>query len=284
MIAVCGPTASGKSELSHRIAEALQGARGEDERVIMVDSMQVYREIPTISNQEKSRKTSLTGIVSVSEEWTVARHREAARKEIEASGGPCVLDAGTGMYLNAVLLDFPLAPKVPEQIREQAQEITKDEENPRRASRENELTLWGEPNRGSVWSGELVYETSIVYLKPNRRTLDRRIEERSRRIATRGLEEARELSRMMQTGTPPNPSVRDAIGARELMEHTSGGISLEEARSRISARTRRLARRQTRWFDKLASTLEGRAGVSVLTDPDASETNILIKHYMHGMI
>ncbi len=277
MIAICGPTASGKSELSHRIAGALRKAHGGDGRVILVDSMQVYREIPTISNQETSRKDSLAGVISVAEDWTVARHREAAREEIETSGGPCVLDAGTGMYLNAVLLDFPLAPKVPEKIRDEAQDTTKDEENPRRASREKELSLSGKPSRGSVWNGELAYETSIIYLRPDPRTLDRRIEERSKRIARNGLDEARELSQMMQRGDTPNPSVRGAIGVRELMEHLAGGISLEEAQSRINVRTRRLARRQMRWFDKLAATLEGRAEVSVVEDPEGLETNTLIK-------
>ena len=58
----------------------------------------------------------------------------------------------------------------------------------------------------------------------------------------------------------------------------NGRLSQEEAASRIAARTRRLARRQMRWFDKLARTLEGRADV-ILAD-NASDGRIW--HTMHG--
>ena len=96
--------------------------------------MQVYKELPVITNQARKRPAELVGIVSVTEEWTVARHRACA-EEIVAPESTFVLDAGTGMYLNAILLDIPLAPKVSPALRQQAQEAAQGEPNPRRTAR-----------------------------------------------------------------------------------------------------------------------------------------------------
>ena len=58
----------------------------------------------------------------------------------------------------------------------------------------------------------------------------------------------------------------DSVGVRELSQYLAGEIPLDTAEGLIATRTRRLARRQMRWFDKLARTLEGRATVTVLED------------------
>src|SRR5918997_3697608 len=116
-LVVCGPTASGKSELSDTLADGLTRTHGGHVHTLVVDSMQVYREIPAITNQARHRPAELVGIVSVTEEWTVARHKAGAQAIIEGLHIPFALDAGTGMYLNAILLDFPLAPRVNANIR-----------------------------------------------------------------------------------------------------------------------------------------------------------------------
>jgi tRNA dimethylallyltransferase len=82
---------------------------------------------------------------------------------------------------------------------------------------------------------------------------------------------------MQRAGARINASVADSIGVRELTEHLSGKISAEDAESLINTRTRQLARRQLRWFDKLARTLEGRIPITVLQNPDQLNT-------MHGRI
>jgi tRNA dimethylallyltransferase len=74
-------------------------------------------------------------------------------------------------------------------------------------------------------------------------------------------------------------SVLDAVGVRELLRNLSGEISLEQAEQTIAARTRRLARRQIRWFDKLAKTLDGRAKITVVRDRRQATL-----HYMHDII
>ena len=235
--------------------------------------------MPVITNQARRRQAELVGIVSVTEDWTVARHKAFA-EEIIAKETIFVLDAGTGMYLNAILLDFPLAPKVSAELRRQAQEAAEGQPNPRRAARARELELAGAVGRGSIWEGDLRYDTAIVYLRPQRHAIDVAIDERSRSIATRGLEEASRLREMVAAGKKISPQVMDSVGVRELYGHLSGTLSLQQAQDLISTRTRRLARRQMRWFDKLARTLQGRATITVVQSTD--HTGIL--HNMHDIL
>jgi tRNA dimethylallyltransferase len=276
-LVVCGPTASGKSEVSDALADALTREHGAFVPTLVVDSMQVYREIPTITNQARRRPAELLGIVSVTEEWTVARHRALAEEIIAQNTTPFVMDAGTGMYLNAILLDIPLAPKVEPDTRKLAQSLSAGSTNPRRAARAKELELAGAAPRRSIWDGEPRYDTSVIYLRPDRETLDAAISRRTEKILRGGLEEAATLAEMQSAGARINASVADSIGVRELTEHVSGRIIAEQARSLINTRTRQLARRQIRWFDKLARTLEGRVPITVLEHPTHMNT-------MHGRI
>jgi tRNA dimethylallyltransferase len=241
--------------------------------------MQVYRELPVTTNQSRRRPAELVGIISVTEEWTVARHKTLA-EQIIARETRFVLDAGTGMYLNAILLDIPLAPKVSSELRRQAQEAAEGDSNPRRASRARELELAGVADRGSIWGGDLRYDSAIVYLRPERHVLDAAIAERSRLITTNGLVEAEKLREIAAAGTRISPQVMNSVGVRELCAHLSGTLSLQQAQEIISTRTRRLARRQMRWFDKLARTLDGRASITVAQSTNHTE----ILHNMHDIL
>ena len=235
---------------------------------IVVDSMQVYRELPIITNQERDRPAELIGITSVIEEWTISRHESAASEVLNRTEGTFVLDAGTGMYLNAILLDMDIAPKVSPEIRRKAEAASHNAANPRRFARERELHLAGAPPRGSIWSGEPVYDTTVIYLRPDRALIDSSISDRSKKIVRAGYKEAQDLMMLHKTGHPPNHSVRSSIGVKELVEVYNGVSSMEDAETRISARTRKLARRQMQWFDKLARKLEGRAKIKVFQDSD----------------
>ncbi len=274
---VCGPTAAGKSDLADALAEATSEELGYLVPTVVVDSMQVYRGLEKISNQARRRPAELVGVVPVTERWTMARHRDATEAVIGGSGGDFVLDAGTGMYLNAILLGTPLAPPVPPGIRDRAKREAAGAENPRRAARGRELSLVGAEERGSIWDGEPNYTIRLLYLRPERAALDTRIAARSKEIADEGLEEASVLKRMVEDGEDVNPSVIESVGVRELLEVLSGLLSAAQAEERLAARTRRIARKQMRWFDKLTRTLEGRASISVSESP----AEALSLHTMH---
>lgn len=260
------------------MADHLAERRGRRVPTVVVDSMQVYSELPIITNQARRRPAGLVGVVSVGEEWSVAEHSSRVG-EIVSGEDVFVLDAGTGMYLNAILLDFPLAPRVPPELRRRAGEVSANASNPRRAVRERELELAGAEARGSVWEGNLRYETSILYLRPPRDVIDAAIFGRSRRIARNGLGEAETLRAMLARGQEVKPSVMDSVGVRELLQHLAGEITLDKAEDLIAIRTRRLARRQMRWFDKLTRTLQDRASVTILEDPLHADL-----HFMHDII
>lgn len=238
--------------------------------------MQVYKELRIITNQERRREAELTSIASVSAEWTMAHHRQAADKLTQGLKTPFILDAGTGMYLNAIILDIRIAPRVPEELRHRATAMSTKATNPRHTAREIELRLAGTPRRGSIWSGDLRYGLEFLYLRPAREKLDAAIAERSAKISRRGVEEAAALVEKYPQGIP-NHSVRESIGVRELTEYVKGRLTFEEAERDIRVRTRRLARRQMRWSDKLAANLKDRAEISVSnTASDAEHT--LYKH------
>ena len=285
-LVVCGPTASGKSEISDALAERQTELGGAHTPTIVVDSMQVYRELPVLTNQARRRPAELVGVASVTEQWTVARHRELAERVVDnLPGRHFVLDAGTGMYLNAILLDIPLAPQVSPALRRRAErEVCRGEahghSNPRRVARAKELELAGAEGRRSIWHGDLRYETTILYLRPDRSELDAAIAKRSKKIAHEGLQDAEHLRSMLVAGAPVNPSVTDSVGVKELILYLTGDLSLRDAEDRINTRTRQLARRQMRWFDKLARTLEGRARNYVLTEPPGQG----VIHSMHDII
>ena len=268
------------------MSEVLSGDLGTRTTTILVDSMQVYREIPNITNQTRKRTAELAGVVSVSEEWTVARHKKSAERIIGSLPPdlPFVLDAGTGMYLNALVLDTPLAPKVPREVREEAEKLAAGAENPRREARRLELELSGAAKRGSIWDGDLRYDLALAYLRPPRQDLDRNISARSSKIVLDGAEEAK---RLKESSIVPNPSVREAIGVKEMLLLISGNLQAGEAEDSIATRTRRLARRQIRWFDKLARTLQTphpaaktTARVLFLEHPDQEE----IMHVMRDIL
>lgn len=258
MLVICGPTASGKSIVADGVADLLSYHYKSHVPVLAVDSMQVYREIPIITNQERRRPAELVGFTSVAEEWTMARHRLASYEIVKGADTPVVFDAGTGMYLNAILLDIPIAPRVPEEVRRMAGALSAGANNPRRVARAKELELSGADRRRSIWDGDLRYHVRLLYLRPTRDQLDSAIEKRSSKITRQGVDEAAYLAELFPEGVP-NPSVRDSIGVKELIKYTTGQIPLEEALEHIETRTRRLARRQMRWFDKLVRTLQGRA-------------------------
>ena len=264
-IVVCGPTASGKTGLADEVSNYISDLSGTWTNTLVVDSMQVYREIPNITNQERGRPAELVGIVSVDSEWNMARHRDAADEVIKNTNGTFVLDAGTGMYLNGLIMDIDISPRVPSRIREKAAsevELT-GSVNTRRSVRERELEISGYSGVGSIWTPSLRYDVSIIYLRPDRASLDSAIERRSKKISGYGLREAEYLVELNEQGTHLTPSVSASIGVRELMDVASGVCTAEEAETRISARTRKFARRQIRWFDKLTRTLSDNANVTI---------------------
>src|SRR3954447_13466392 len=117
VIAVFGPTASGKPAVAEEVAG--RGGTG----VVSCDAMQGYRGLPILTNQP-SRPTALVGIRQLREETSLGAYASLANHAIDelvARSGTAVVSGGTGLYLRAALADLavppPPAPGVRERVR-----------------------------------------------------------------------------------------------------------------------------------------------------------------------
>jgi len=124
LIVVCGPTATGKSDLAVDIALWLKGALNIQAEIISADSRQVYRGLDLgtgkiTQTEMKGIPHHLLDIVDPMEQYTVAdfkRDTEHAIEEITARGNLPILCGGTGMYIDAVVFDQRFAEVAPNPI------------------------------------------------------------------------------------------------------------------------------------------------------------------------
>jgi tRNA dimethylallyltransferase len=273
IVAVVGPTASGKTELSLDLAERLVG------EVVNTDAMQVYRgmDIGTAKLPQAERRGiphHLLDTLTVRDPLTVAEFQQQARaviSELRERGATPVLVGGSALYTRAVVdrFEFPgtdaevrarlegeltevgphaLHARLRDVDPEAAERILPD--NGRRIVRALEVVeITGRPFTASLPQLEYVDPLTIqVGVDIDRPTLDARIEQRVADMFEAGLVE--EVERLLGEGLADGRTASRAIGYREVAAYLSGELSLEEARERTVLATRRFARRQDSWFRK----------------------------------
>jgi tRNA dimethylallyltransferase len=261
VIAIFGPTASGKSAVAEAVAEQIPA------ELVAADSMQVYRGLPVLTNQSPAR---LVGIWGLDHEASVAEYQEAAHAaidEILAAGRTPIVVGGTGLYLRAALADLRLPPAVPSEARERlerlydrvgaerAHELLAERDpsaaasvhpnDRRRVVRALELVEAGaslRPAEDRLWEGETRHPTLIVGLTLDREELRRRIEKRTREMFERGVEE--EVRRALAGQI--SETARHILGLREIAE-----LPREQAIEAIVIRSRRYAVYQLRWLRRI---------------------------------
>jgi tRNA dimethylallyltransferase len=269
VIAIFGPTASGKSAVAEALVERIPA------ELVSADSMQVYRGLPILTNQS-DYPTRLVGIWDLDHEATVGEYQElahAAIDEILAAGRTPVVVGGTGLYFRAALAELELPPAVPPEARERLERLYERvggerahellaERDPaaasavhpndrRRVVRALELAEAGSslrPAEDRLWSGEARHPSLIVGLTLDREELRRRIEERTGQMFERGVEE--EVRRARAAHAFSHTSAR-IHGLQDISALLDGAIGREEAIRRLEARTRRYAKRQRTWMRKL---------------------------------
>jgi len=262
VIAVFGPTASGKST----VAEALARRLGTE--VVSADALQVYRGLPILTNQP-GRPTRLVAIRELAEEMSVGEYAglaHAAIDELVDANGAAVIAGGTGLYLRAALVDMAVPPAPGPGTRERWEAVYDadptaayarlDELDPvaaaavhpndrRRVVRALELAEAGAslvPADGRLWSQEMRRPTVVVGLDLPREALERRIRERTEEMFARGVVE--EVRRALRK--PVSRTAEKALGLRELAE-----LSPDAAFERIVARTQRYAAYQRKWMRRI---------------------------------
>jgi tRNA dimethylallyltransferase len=263
VVAVFGPTASGKSG----VAEALAAGLGTE--VVSADALQVYRGLPILTNQP-NRPTRLVAIRDLSEEMSVGEYAglaHAAIDELVGVHGSAVVAGGTGLYLRAALVDLRVPPApAPGARRRWESAYDADAERAferlaeldpaaaavvhrndrRRVVRALELAEAGAslvaPD-DRLWSGGTRRPTLVVGLDVAEDVLARRIEARAREMFDRGVVE--EAQRAL--AGPVSRTAEKALGLRELAE-----LPREDAFERIVARTRQYAAYQRKWMRRMA--------------------------------
>ncbi|WP_339195062.1 tRNA (adenosine(37)-N6)-dimethylallyltransferase MiaA [Solibacillus sp. FSL R5-0449] len=273
VVAIIGPTASGKTALSIRLAKEIDG------EIINGDSMQIYRhmDIGTAKITEAEMEGvphHLLDIKEPTEGFSVAEYQQLVRgkiEEIQARGKMPIIVGGTGLYVQSVLYDFQFAKQeVDEAAREnyykELEELGPEAmhaklvqldpaaaasihpNNTRRVIRALEMVELGGVSRAEEQfnRGDIpLYNHFIIGLDMDREKLYERINLRVDLMMEAGLVE--EVRALYDAGIRDVQAIK-AIGYKELYAHFDGLISLDEAVEQIKQNSRRYAKRQLTYF------------------------------------
>ena len=272
LLALVGPTASGKTEAALALAEAL------DAEIVSVDSMLVYRgmDLGTAkpSPAERARVPHhLIDVAEPSEPYSVVRYQEAATaavEEIGARGHRALLVGGSGLYFRAVVdeLEFPgTDPDARGALEKEAAALGPagmherltlldpvaagriEPKNVRRTVRALEVpAITGRPFSAFAEAWER-YEPQAVRaagVRMPRDVLLARIDERVRAMLEAGWFD--EVRALVERGFGGWLTSTQAIGYAEMTRHLRGEMTREEAVGATIKRTGNLARRQMAWF------------------------------------
>ncbi len=275
-MAVVGPTATGKSDLSLALAEALGG------EVVNADSMQLYRgmDIGTAKLPIAERRGvphHLLDIWDVTEPAAVAEYQELARAAIDdilSRGRVALLVGGSGLYVQAVLEQFSFPGTSPEvrsalesSLAEAGPAVLHERlrgldpaaaeailpSNGRRIVRALEvIELTGRPFTASLpTSPRPFYDSVRIGVDRETAALDARIARRVDLMWEQGLVE--EVAGLLPRGLREGRTAGRALGYQQAIDQLDGVCTASVARERTTAATRRFVRRQRSWFRRDAS-------------------------------
>jgi tRNA dimethylallyltransferase len=275
MVVIGGPSASGKSALALRLAEAIGGA------IINADSMQLYRELPLLTARptpadEARAPHRLYGILDAADPASVGRWLELAGRAIEetlAAGRVPIVVGGTGLYLKALLHGLAPVPAVPAAVRRAVLErlarlgapglhAELARQDPAMAERlpPNDrqrllraVEVLAATGRSlAEWQAEPALRVRLpeqvrgLALLPPRPALHQRIERRLQAMIDAGA--LAELAALRAARPDPALPLLKAVAVPELLAHLEGRLDLNQAVARALARTRQYAKRQMTWL------------------------------------
>jgi tRNA dimethylallyltransferase len=277
VLAIFGPTASGKTVVAEALADRIPA------ELVSADAMQVYESLPILTNQPE-RPTHLVGIWPLDHEASVGEYQALAHQAVDdilAAGRTPIVVGGTGLYFRAALADLALPPAPPAGSRarfdrlyqrlgpERAYDLLLQRDpaaaarvhanDRRRVVRALELHDAGEslaPAPDRLWANEMRHPTIVFALDLPRDVLAARIADRTRAMFGRGAEEE---ARRALAG-PLSETARHVMGLHEAAE-----LPRDEAIAALEQRTRRYAAYQRKWMRRI------RGIVSLPADRPAGE-------------
>lgn len=305
VIAVVGPTASGKTSLAIEIAKAVGG------EIISADSMQIYKGMAVATAQPSEDEKQgiphhLIAFLDPSETYSVAQFSDDAKKCIEditSRGKVPVIAGGTGLYVDSLLggIDFAEVPDNTE-IRESLKARLENEGAEKLLAELREIDpetaeMLHVNNTGRILralevyylTGETIseqkiksrakgsmYDSLYIYIDyQDRQKLYSRIEKRVDIMVQSGLLD--EAEKFISLGE--ETTAKQAIGYKELKPYYNNECSLDEALDNLKKETRHYAKRQITWFRRNEDKF------SVYPDTDADFVNTAInrvKEFLKG--
>ena len=275
VIAIFGPTASGKSAVALELADLAGG------EIVSCDAMQLYRGLPILTNQPSAADREraphhLVGVWEPSHEGSVAEYAEmahAAVDDIIRRGRVPIVSGGSGLYLRAALADMPLPPQAAANVRTTAERLY-DERGPtgahailaavdaaaaavvhpndrRRVVRALELAESGHslaPPDSRLWSTDMRHPTLVAGLAVQPAETVRRIAARTAAMFAAGVVDEVRAAREAQTFSTTAERIH---GLQDVSALLAGEIDQDEALRRLETRTRRYAKRQRTWMRRL---------------------------------
>ena len=276
LVAIVGPTASGKSALAVKLAERLGG------EVVACDSTQLYRgfDIGTAKpalDERRGIPHHLVNVLDPQDDATAGGYRQMALQILQGlrkRGRLPIFTVGTGLYLRALLEGLADAPQRSEELRERLR-ASVDEHPPghlhrvlqrldpeaarkivpadeQKLIRAIEVCILARKPISAVHSAGRVplegWRVLKAGLTPPREKLNERINARTDAMLEQGW--MREVQALLDSGLSEKSKPFDFIGYRELRAVLRGETTLKEATEAIQQATRRYAKRQLTWFRK----------------------------------
>ena len=269
-IAIVGPTAVGKTDLSLELANQFNG------EILNADSMQLYRgmDIGTAKLPFADRqgiKHHLIDILDVTETANVADYQKLGRQvisELEKDEVRPIVVGGSGLFIQGLLEDlkFPGSdPIIRQRLTNEAEQIGPEAmyqklvdldaqaaanilpENTRRVIRAIEvIELTGKAPVTTLGELPEIVPSIRIGLKRDRDQLDKRIELRVAKMWEQGFVD--EVVQLESVGLREGLTASKALGYAQILDAISGQITFAEAQEKTIQATRRFARRQESWF------------------------------------
>ncbi|WP_084301339.1 tRNA (adenosine(37)-N6)-dimethylallyltransferase MiaA [Haploplasma modicum] len=252
VIVIVGPTGSGKTKYSVKLAKKING------EIINGDSVQIYKELNIGSAKIKEHemeniKHHLFSIKHVGEEYSAFNFQTDARKLINDINTP-ILVGGTGFYIKSALYDYEFNKEeendlfidksnleIYEELIKLDKNIEIDKDNRVRLVRALNLAKSGNLRSEKSGSNNKLFDIFTIYLDVNRVKLKELLIKRLDIMINSGLiEEAKMLF--------DNNIFLNIIGYRELHHYFLGEYTLEEAKTAIIRSSLNLAKKQKTWF------------------------------------
>lgn len=275
LVILTGPTAVGKTELSVRLAEMING------EIISADSMQVYRrmDIGTAKVTKEEQNGIVHHLIDILEPWEDFNVVEFQKRALDAvqsirqRGKIPILVGGTGFYIQSLLYNVDFTDNDNNTELRKRLELMSESDNgislhrylskidPESATEIHpnnrkrviravefyELTgqKISEHNREQR-QNEPAFHSAYFVLNMNRDELYRRIDYRVDYMIQNGLVE--EVRRLLAEGCTPEMISMQGLGYKEIIRYLNGDLTLEEATYILKRDTRHFAKRQLTWF------------------------------------